>query len=160
MHILLACGAAYDKVPFAIRSKKDELNHPECKWLSATCARLGGGWRVHMSRVVDRATGFANAGLVTGYILKYMGKNFGGFSFPKHQRRVCTSRRIGSPDTASTGQGTWEFRREISLTTVIISPRPIVDMTTGEILNERSFEGEGYYPPIEYYRGEVVDTSP
>ena len=158
MHILLACGEMYDKAEFVIRSKKDEFKHPECLWLSATCAELGGGWRVHITRVHEHRTGRSNAGLVTGYILKYMGKNFGGFPFPKHQRRICTSRRIGSPATASKGQGVWIYKREISKDYVRLAQKPILDMTTGEILTERSFEDEFYYPPLEYYRGEAYLT--
>lgn len=158
MHILINCGLEYDKHAFVIRSKDDELRHPECNWLSDTCAELGGGWRVHIRRVWDDAKRSSNVGLVVGYILKYMGKGLGGMLFPKHQRRIQTSRRIGSPATNAKGIGTWEHRREIGIAYLKEAKKKIVDMSTGEILTPRSFEGESYYPPLEYYRGELLPT--
>lgn len=156
MHILINCGLEYDKKGFVIRSKLDEFRHPDCKWLRLACCELGGGHRVHIRRVWDDATRTANVGLVVGYILKYMGKDMASFAFPKHQRRVQTSRRVGSPNTNAKGIGTWQHQREISLTLLRMSERPILDMTTGEVLTEASFEGEHYYPPIEYYQGQLT----
>jgi hypothetical protein len=158
MHILLNCGLEYDKHAFIIGNKDDELRHPECNWLSDTCAELGGGWRVHIRRVWDDIARTSNVGLVVGYILKYMGKGLGGMFFPKHQRRIQTSRAIGSPATNAKGIGTWEHKREIGIAYLSEVKKRIVDMTTGEILTPRSFEGESYYPPIEYYQGELLPT--
>jgi len=93
---------------------------------------------------------------VVGYILKYMGKDMASFQFPKHQRRVQCSRKIGSPQTNAKGQGTWEHKREIGITYLKEAKKNIVDMTTGEILTEQSFEGEGYYPQYEYYTGKLI----
>jgi hypothetical protein len=153
MHILLNIGAQYDEKKFVIKTKDDEFNHPDCQWLSDTCASLGGGWRVHIRRVWDNKAKTENVGLVVGYILKYMGKKMANFKFPKHQRRIQTSRKIGSPQTNAKGTGTWEHMREIGISYLKQATKPIVDFTTGEILSERSFEGEAYYPQIEYYTG-------
>jgi hypothetical protein len=92
--------------------------------------------------------------LVVGYLLKYMGKQMVDLDMPKHQRRIQTSRKIGSPATNAKGVGTWEHMREISERYLSQSPLPILDFSTGEILTARSFEGEAYYPPLRYYRGE------
>jgi hypothetical protein len=117
---------------------------------------LGGGWRVHIRRVWDDIERSSNVGLVVGYILKYMGKDMASFPFPKHQRRIQTSRRIGSPNTNAKGIGTWEHRREITLAQVIVSDKPIYDMTVGQTVTEQSFAGEHYYPPLEFYVGETI----
>lgn len=152
MHFLLNTGRAYDKHAFEIKSAIDEFRHPECKWLRRAMAQLGAGWRVHVRRVWEARTKTANVGLVVGYILKYMGKNMSIMEFPKHQHRIGTSRKIGSPDTSSKGQGTWTHMRDLPRS-ALKAARPIVDMTTGEILNEASFENEAYYPPLKYYNG-------
>lgn len=157
MHILLNNGVEYDKASFVIKDKLDEFRHPECRWLKLACVSVGGGWRVHMRRVWDDVRKTSNVGLVIGYILKYMGKDMASFEFPKHQRRIQTSRNIGSPATNAKGQGVWEHMREIGLDYVRTAGKRIVDMTTGEILTVRSFEGEAYYPPQEYYNGAHVD---
>lgn len=153
MHFLLNVGTQYDAHDFPIKEPLDEYRHPECKWLRNTMASLGAGWRVHMRRVWEARTKTANVGLVVGYILKYMGKNMSIMEFPKHQRRIQTSRQIGSPDTASKGQGTWMHMREIPREALLTS-KPILDMSTGEILTIASFEGELYYPPLRFYRGD------
>jgi hypothetical protein len=155
MHILINVGLEYDKKGYVIKDKIDEFRHPDCKWLRAACCSLGGGMRVHIRRVWDDQKRSTNVGLVVGYILKYMGKDMASFAFPKHQRRIQTSRLVGSPSRAAKGMGTWEHKREIGLDYVKTAAKPVVDMTTGEILTERSFEGEHYYPPLEYYRGEM-----
>jgi hypothetical protein len=154
MHLLLNIGVYYDSRGFSIRTPLDEYRHPDCKWLRMACAELGGGWRVHMRRVWEEHTRRANVGLVVGYILKYMHKQMVEMDMPKHQRRIQTSRKIGSPATNAKGRGTWTHAREIPLSMLKMSPVPIVDMSTGEILREGSFEGESYYPPLRYYRGE------
>jgi len=156
MHILLNIGEQYDAQKFTIKNKLDEFRHPHCRWLKAACVAVGGGWRVHIRRVWDDQKRSANVGLVVGYLLKYMGKDMASFAFPKHQRRVQTSRRVGSPATSAKGQGTWEHRREIGITYLKEAKKNIVDMTTGEILTEASFEGEGYYPQWEYYSGKLI----
>lgn len=153
MHILLSCGEAYDKHAFVIRRNTDEFRHPECRFLRMACAELGGGWRVHIRRVWDDKARSSNVGLVVGYILKYMGKSMANFKFPKFQRRIQTSRKIGSPATNAKGVGTWKHVREIGISYLREAKKKIVDMTTGEVLTERSFDGESYYPQIEYYRG-------
>lgn len=158
MHILINCGLEYDKHAFVIKDKLDEFRHPECRWLKLACVELGGGHRVHIRRVWDDKKRSANVGLVIGYILKYMGKDMASFAFPKHQRRIQTSRNIGSPATNAKGVGTWEHRREIGIAYLSEVKKRIVDMTTGEILTPRSFEGESYYPPLEYYRGELLPS--
>lgn len=161
MHILVNTGLEYDKCGFVIKGKLDEFRHPHNRWLRVACAELGGGWRCHIRRVWDDQKRSSNVGLVVGYILKYMGKDMASFAFPKHQRRIQTSRHIGSPATNAKGFGVWQHHREISLSFLYAAPKKIVDMTTGEILTERSFEGEGYYPPLEYYRGDqhLVDLT-
>ena len=158
MHILIDCGLEYDEYAYVIKGKLDEFRHPLCKWLKTACRSLGGGHRVHIRRVWDDHKRSSNVGLVVGYILKYMGKDMASFEFPKHQRRVQTSRAVGSPATNAKATATWEHKREIGLTYLSEAKRPIVDMTTGEILTVRSFEGEHYYPPLEYYRGEELVT--
>lgn len=156
MHILLNIGDRYDSHNRLIRSKLDEFRHPECRWLSRACAEVGGGWRVHIKRVWDDQKKSSNVGIVVGYILKYMGKDMANFKFPAHKRRIQTSRKIGSPATNAKGVGTWEHKREIGITYLKEAKKNIVDMTTGEILTEQSFEGEGYYPQYEYYTGKLI----
>jgi hypothetical protein len=156
MHILINTGLEYDKQEYVIKDKLDEFRHPDCKWLRRNCAELGGGWRVHIKRVWDDQKRSSNVGLVVGYILKYMGKDMASFAFPKHQRRIQTSRKVGSPATNAKGHGVWQHRREISLTYMVLAERPIIDISTGERLTEASFEGEHYYPPLADYRGEVT----
>lgn len=154
MHILLNIGECYDKKQFVIKDALDEYRHPDCKWLRMACSQLGGGWRVHIRRVWEAHTRTANVGLVVGYILKYMGKQMVDMDMPKHQRRIQTSRKIGSPKTNAKGVGQWEHMREISKDYLKRSPLPMLDFSTGEILTEQSFEGESYYPPYRYYKGE------
>jgi len=158
MHILINVGLEYDKVGFVIKDKKDEFRHPHCRFLRRAVCQLGGGNRVHIRRVWDDASRTSNVGIVIGYILKYMGKQMADFEFPKHQRRVQTSRAIGSPKRNAKGHGVWQHKREISLTYMYQADRPIIDITTGERLTERSFEGEHYYPPLADYRGEDYTT--
>lgn len=153
MHILLSCGEGYDAHGIQPPDLKSEKRHPECRWLKDTVKHLGGGEIAHIRRVMDYETRSQGVGLVVGYILKYMGKDMCSFKFPPHKRRIQTSRRVGSPKTAAVGIGTWEHKREIGTTYLREAKQKIVDMTTGEILNERSFEGESYYPPLEYYTG-------
>jgi hypothetical protein len=153
MHILINVGLEYDKHAFVIRSYLDEFRHPECKWLRRAVTSLGGGWRCHIRRVWDDVARTENVGLVVGYITKYMSKQMASFKFPKNQRRVQTSRAIGSPDTDAKGRGNWHHMRELSLETVLRSPKPIIDVTTGERVVPASFEGEHYYPPLRFYRG-------
>lgn len=152
MHFLLDVGTHYDAYNFSIRTPLDEFRHPLCKWLRNTMAQLGAGWRSHIRRVWDDVGRTANVGLVVGYIMKYMSKNMTIMEFPKHQRRIQTSRKIGSPDTAAKGQGTWMHMREVPKD-ILRASKPVLDMSTGEILTEASFEGESYYPPLRYYRG-------
>lgn len=154
MHLLLNIGVYYDSREFVIKGELDEYRHPDCKWLRVACAELGGGWRVHIRRVWERDTKTANVGLVVGYIVKYLGKQLVDMDIPKHQRRIQTSRKIGSPATNAKGQGAWTHVREIPMSMLKTSPVPIVDWCTGEILRPESFEGESYYPPLRFYRGE------
>lgn len=153
MHFLLNVGEQYDAHSFPIKDKLDEFRHPECRWLSDTMKELGAGWRVHIRRVWEERTRTANVGLVVGYILKYMNKNMSLMEFPKHQRRIQTSRRIGSPNTDAKGQGVWVYERELPKH-ALRRPKPILDMSTGEILTEVSYEGEHYYPPYRFYKGD------
>lgn len=153
MHILINIGEQYDSENFTLKTPKDEFRHPVCRWFKDACKALGGGEIAHIRRVWDDQKKSANVGLVVGYILKYMGKDMASFKFPKHQRRVQTSRRVGSPQTNAKGTGTWEHKREIGLSYVESASKPIVDMTTGEVIDEDSFEGESYYPAYEYYTG-------
>lgn len=156
MHLLLNIGKQYDAQEFQIKTKLDEFRHPVCKWLKSACVSVGGGWRVHVKRVWDDTAKTANVGLVVGYILKYMGKDMANFKFPKHQRRIQTSRKVGSPATNAKGQGTWEHKRKIGISYLLEVKKRIVDMTTGEVLTDRSFEGESYYPQLEYYTGLLI----
>lgn len=154
MHFLLNAGAQYDAHDFLIKDTLDEYRHPECKWLRRAVSRLGAGWRCHIRRVWEARTRTANVGLVVGYMIKYMGKNMAIMEFPKYQRRIATSSKIGSPKRAAAGQGSWEHAREYSLEKFLSSKKPVLDFSTGEILQANSFEGESYYPPLRYYRGE------
>lgn len=153
MHLLLNIGVYYDSRAFVIKEPLDEYRHPDCKWLRVACAQLGGGWRVHIRRVWEEHTKSANVGLVVGYIVKYMGKQMVHLDMPKHQRRIQTSRKIGSPNTNAKGSGTWTHVREIPLSMLRTVHLPILDYSTGEVLQQSSFEGEAYYPPLRYYRG-------
>lgn len=157
MHILINTGEEYDKKAFVIKDKLDEFRHPECRWLKLACVQLGGGHRVHIRRVWDDVKRSSNVGLVVGYILKYMGKDMASFAFPKFNRRIQTSRNIGSPATNAKGTATWEHKREIGEDYLRNAEKRIVDMTTGEIITINSFEGEAYYPPIEYYNGAHIE---
>jgi hypothetical protein len=154
MHLLLNIGVYYDSRSFIIKDPLDEYRHPDCKWLRVACAELGGGWRVHMRRVWERDTKTENVGLVVGYMVSYLKKQLVDLPMPKHQRRIQTSRKIGSPNTAKKGAGTWTHVREIPVSMLRAVDKPILDYSTGEILTEDSFEGESYYPPLRYYRGE------
>lgn len=153
MHFLINTGEEYDAHKFVAENIKREFRHPECVWLKKACVELKLGWRVHLRRVWDDAKKTDNVGLVVGYILKYMGKNMSIMEFPKHQRRIQTSRAIGSPKTNASGRGTWLHLRELPIGQLKLSQKPVLDMSTGEILTEESFEGEHYYPPLKYYRG-------
>jgi hypothetical protein len=154
MHFLMNFGEAYDAHNFVIKDDLDEFRHPECKWLSSVMRKLRAGWRVHIRRVWEEETRTANVGLVVGYIVKYVGKQLVDLEFPKYQRRIQTSRKIGSPETHRKTNSTWERLREISQEFVLKSKKPVVDITTGEILSIASFGGESFYPPLEYYKGE------
>lgn len=154
MHILINVGLEYDEEQYVIKDVLSEFRHPHNRWLRVACSELGGGWRCHIRRVWDDQKRSSNVGLVVGYLLKYMGKDMASFAFPKHQRRIQTSRKIGSPKRNAKGVGTWEHKREIHQTYLVEAKKRIVDMTTGEVLTIRSFGGEAYYPPLEYYRGD------
>lgn len=154
MHLLMNIGVYYDQWEFVIKSELDEHRHPDCRWLRMACAKLGMGWRCHIRRVWERDTKTQNVGLVVGYLVKYLGKQMVDLDMPKHQRRIQTSRKVGSPATAKVGRGTWTHAREIPLSMLRGGELPVLDYSTGEILTEDSFEGEGYYPPLRYYRGE------
>lgn len=154
MHLLVNCGEEYDAHEFVAENLKREFRHPEAIWLKRACVAVGLGWRCHIRRVWDDVKKTANVGLVVGYVLKYVGKQMADFEFPKHKRRIQTSRKIGSPNTEakSTG-GTWTHVREIPQSVVLGAKKPVLDLSTGEILTLGSFEGESYYPPLRYYKG-------
>lgn len=154
MHALVNVGAEYDKHEFIAENLRREFRHPENIWLKKACVALGLGWRCHIKRVWDDVKKTENVGLVVGYILKYMGKDMAFTGFPKHQRRVQTSRAIGSPQTAKTGRGTWTHLRELPIT-ALAGYKKLIDISTGEILTPMSFEGEHYYPPLRYYNGKA-----
>jgi len=155
MHILMDIGEEYDAHNFVAENLRREFRHPECQWLRRACVAAKMGWRVHMRRVWDDVKKTANVGLVVGYIMKYVSKQMSDFEFPKHQRRIQTSRKIGSPNPKDTGLKTasWEHKREISEKYLERAQKPILDISTGEVLTKDSFEGEGYYPPLRFYRG-------
>lgn len=153
MHFLLNAGTQYDAHGLWPKDLMEELRHPECKWLRKVMVKLKAGWRVHIRRVWETETKKENVGLVVGYIVKYLGKNMSIMLFPKHQRRIQTSRKIGSPNTSRSSSGTWEHKRELSEKE--FNPREKwLDLSTGELLTWDSFEGEAYYPPLRYYRGD------
>lgn len=154
MHFLLNVGEQYDAHEFLIVSEEDEFKHPECVWLSKVMVDLGAGWRVHIRRVWESQTKTANVGLVVGYLVKYLGKQLVDMDMPKHQRRIQTSRQIGSPKTNAKGQGVWVHMREIPRHMLHDGGAPLLDFSTGEVLQAASFEGEAYYPPLRYYKGE------
>lgn len=153
MHFLMNCGAEYDKHEFLITSFLSEFRHPECRWLKDAVRALGGGYINHIRRVWEQRTKTQNVGLVIGYIVKYMGKSMSDFKFPKHQRRVQTSRAIGSPKTDRETRGTWVHMRDFPRSLLVESAKPVFDLSTGEVLTENSFEGEYYYPPARFYKG-------
>lgn len=153
MHALISAGGAYDAHGILPLSLAREFRHPECIWLRRACVSVGLGWRVHMRRVWDHQTRQANAGLVVGYMMKYMAKNLAMMDFPKHQRRVQTSRKIGSPAVSREGRGTWVLAREFSLEGFLRNRIPHYDISLDKEINIEDFENEAYYPPIRYYRG-------
>lgn len=146
MHLLLNVGTEYDAHGLQPRTLKEELRHPECRWLSKAAAESGGGWRVHMRRVKDYETGTSNAGLVVGYITKYMSKNIGQSWFPKGQCLIYPSRGVGSPARRPPSAATWRPRSGIYRDDVF-QYREIFDVTANHRVTTDDFLDEFIYPP-------------
>jgi len=120
--------------------KKEYWYHPELhNWFKDNAAECGAGFMAHAARIED-----SNAGLVAAYITKYMTKDAQTLqNFPKHARRISTSRGFGSPNLDK--EGGWRFRQYV-LIGEYYAYDSITDVSTGERLNAASFGLKGLYP--------------
>lgn len=151
MHVIVNIGAEYDKHNIIPKTKKQELAHPECVWLKTNVAQLGGGPQCHMKRIKDYDKNNEHVGLVVGYVTKYIMKNAQLTVFPKNQRRIQTSRDIGSPDTKRDDDLDWKPRSGIYESDLHENHR-VVDISTGFVIRMEYFENVSFiYPPEHEY---------
>jgi len=118
--------------------------HPEMhNWLKDNAAAVGAGFMCHCAKIED-----SNGGLVAAYITKYMTKSAQQFiNFPKHGRRISTSRGFGSPKKQSNGLH-WEFRAHV-LRGDVARHVKTTDVTTGERVTLEHFRDEEVYPGVK-----------
>lgn len=125
----------------AYSNKTKQWQHPEMhRWLKDNAAQVGAGFMCHCAKIDD-----SNGGLVAAYITKYMTKDAQSLGkFPKGQRRIQASRGFGSPKPKHNGLH-WEFRAHL-LRGDVARHIKTTDVTTGERVTLRNFEGAELYP--------------
>lgn len=151
IHILIDLGAEYDSMgaaPEGIEPYgaliKAERRHPFCKALKAAAVKAKIGYIVHARRIKEGASGADNARLAVGYVTKYFVKQSEMLNFPKHARRIGTSRDIGSPATANKGKFSWRIRSFVEWAETRAIPHLLIQ--EGRMLNASDFGDEGVYP--------------
>lgn len=154
LHALINIGEDYDAKNFEIDAslggqalKAREKRHPDCIWLKAVSVASGGGFMVHMSRIRDRATGAAHAGLVVGYILKYISKMAVITNWPKRARRIITTQDIGSPRKKGKSGFDWHVIKRITIPD--INRGEVYSLDLNRPLARSDFDRLGLYPPEE-----------
>jgi len=111
----------------------------------------GFGFITNSQNILDEHGESANAGLVVGYITKYMTKQSDAFAQAvagKRVRRVLTSRDIGSPKQVESEEQ-WFLRDGVYLFEVLIDEsygRIWVDLNTGAIITLDDFPNGDIYP--------------
>lgn len=152
LHALINIGAEYDAHGFYIADDlagaalvRREKRHPECIWLKDASARSGGGYMVHMTRVKVRATGVEHAGLVVGYIVKYISKMSEIASFPPRARRIITTPDIGSPKTKGKSGFEWHVIKRVTIRDTLF--REVYSLDLNRALARQDFDDGGLYPP-------------
>ena len=153
VHALCDLGAHYDKYTvwdFSTGSRAEiianEKMHPFCLWLKDAATDEGAGWVCHATRIREGATGQDNARLAVGYMTKYFTKAVTEVILPPRQRRICTSRDIGSPRSKSKKLYSWSIKPAIHFTHV--ERVKFWHVKEGRLLDASDFGDDGYYPPL------------
>jgi len=122
-------------------ARKKYWYHPEMhNWLKDNAAAVGAGFMCHCAKIQD-----GNGGLVAAYITKYMTKDAQNLkNFPKHQRRVQTSRGFGSPKKKESAIS-WEFRAHL-LRGDVARHVKTTDVSTGKTVKLSYFDRHELYP--------------
>lgn len=113
---------------------------------------LGFGYITNSQNILDENGEPANAGLVVGYVTKYMTKYSGTFAEAvkgKRARRILVSRDIGSPKPQES-EDDWWLRNGLYLMDIEIANehgRRWIDLNTGLIITEDEFVDSDVYPP-------------
>lgn len=152
LHALINIGGEYDGFNFEIdadlsreRTIAREKRHPLAVWLKEASVSSGGGPQVHITRVMARKTGVEHAGLVVGYIVKYISKMSEIASFPPRMRRICTTQDIGSPK--SKGKSGFDWHRITRLTIPDVLRGKVYSLDLNRELERGDFDASGLYPP-------------
>lgn len=151
IHTLIDLGEEYDALgpaPEGYEEYKDliraERRHPFCKELKRMAVKAKIGYIVHARRIQEGKTGQDNARLAVGYITKYFVKQVDILDFPKHMRRIGTSRDVGSPQTANRGKFSWRVRSFVTPDDARRTPYFLIQ--EGRMLGPSDFGDEGVYP--------------
>ena len=153
IHILIDLGSEYDVLgpaPTYAGSWEDlvreERKHPFCCNLKAMATKARIGYIVHARRIQEGDTGKDNARLAVGYVTKYFTKQFAIKDFPKHGRRIGTSRDIGSPKTANKGKFHWWVRSYVDSAETRLKPHFLI--SENRFLDASDFGDAGIYPDV------------
>lgn len=152
LHALINVGAEYDAHGFNIDDYlagnalvAREKRHPECVWLKSAAVASGGGYMVHMTRVKARDTGTEHAGLVVGYIIKYISKMAVITNWPPRARRIITTQDIGSPKKKGKSGFGWHVIKRITIPDVLRGE--VYSLDLNRPLERSDFDKTGLYPP-------------
>lgn len=137
VHAILRASIAGDN---KYNARKEYYYHPELHaWLKDNTAQVGAGYMCHAVKIEG-----GEAGLIAGYIVKYMTKDCQDLGkFPKGYRRVTTSRGFGSPKPKH--EEKWEYRAHI-LKGEVMRRVKITDVSIGKVVTMASFGDGDLYP--------------
>lgn len=154
IHALVDLGEEYDVYGPAPSGNTDhkelvkaEKRHGFCKELKRLAVKAKIGYIVHARRINEGDTPGDNVRLAVGYVTKYFLKQVDILDFPKHARRIGTSRDIGSPKTKSKKMFTWRVRSYIHWREAMEKPHLII--AENRILEASDFGDTGMYPEGE-----------
>ena len=152
LHALINLGMEYDEKDFEIDvglSGKAliarEKRHPDCLWLKQASISSGGGPMVHLTRVRARDTGIEHAGLIVGYIIKYISKMAVITNWPPRARRIITTQDIGSPKKKGRSGFDWHVVKRLTVPDVLRGTVYSLDLNRAIELSD--FDENGLYPP-------------
>lgn len=148
IHLMLSFHHADLHTGYHANGKKYSYS-PSFKKILTDC---GFGYITDNQNVVDDSGSHANAGLVTGYITKYMSKQKEDFADAVKDyrlRRVVVSRDIGSPKDAPAIDEWWLWNF-LTLGNILDAEKSgsyWIDLDTGEKIERGNFKDNDFYPP-------------